>query len=202
MGYFNPGKKIVFSTKGMIASKFSKSPAMKEMMAKDPKLAKVFKNNPRRQREFYNEIKGKGSITKDEMREALGKLRSGTDDAFSTGTTSILGKEIIKYGKRYNTPKKEDAGDSAKNNIRDKRIIMEEKDNKIIQNAGKNDKDKSDQKSVKISGGSASRLAVPNLPVENKNASNDNDMASRDKSEGNKAENIYEALRHIEHGDE
>lgn len=184
MGIFNPRSRIIISAKGSMGSRFAKNPAMREMM-KNKRIAKIFAGKPKKQREFFQEIKkystsGSKSITRDEMREVLGKFKF-ENDSLSSVNTQVIAQELIGSRKRYIAPEKK-KNEAA--NVTDKISQQEEKGAETKKIESQNPEVKSNNS---FSSGK-SRVSESNVSEES--------LENKDKP------NIYEALRNVKHGED
>lgn len=109
MGIFVNPKNLVFGRKAMSSSVkvggVTQNKAMKQLMG-NKKIAKVL-DKKAEQMEFFRELKSKesgGGVTKDEIREVLGKFRQGKGKSIDKKEAISLADELIGKGpleKRY-----------------------------------------------------------------------------------------------------
>lgn len=109
MGIFSNPKNIVFGSKAMKGAANAKgmqnSQAMKELLS-NKKVSKIL-DKKSEQMEFYKALKEKesgGGVTKDEVRQVLGKFRKGGGKNIDKNETMGLADELIGKGmfvKRY-----------------------------------------------------------------------------------------------------
>jgi len=115
MGIFT--KAPVYSQKSMVYNKASKSPVMKKILA-DKDIAKAL-DETREREEFYGKLKQKeaGGVTKDELREILGELRSGRGKYISKNEAQQIGKKFFSSASnRYKYSSTWDCGLAASKN--------------------------------------------------------------------------------------